>query len=131
MVERPIKKSERQAIAQSSEEGGEAQGTELTAKRDTPKPVRAKDKPPGGKSDERRSDDRKSKGKGKGGKRGSRDDDQPKAPANLATMRGPRPVKAQPEPEPVVDETPTDESLDEALTEETTDEATEGVESEA
>ncbi|MDX2215089.1 MAG: hypothetical protein SFY66_17510 [Oculatellaceae cyanobacterium bins.114] len=100
MVERPIKKSERQAIAQSTEEGGEAQGTELPPQRDTPKPVRAKDKPPG------KSDDHKSKGKGKG-KRGSREEDQPKAPGSLATMRGPRPVKAPPEePEPEVTEAP-------------------------
>lgn len=123
MVERPIKKSERQAVAPVTEEGGEAQETESPAKRDTPKPVRAKDKPPGqsdrsersDRSDDRRSDDRRSKGKGKG-KRGSRDDDQPKAPASLATMRGPRPVKA-----PVEESAP--EVTEEAIAEESTEEA--------
>ncbi|HEY9622751.1 MAG TPA: hypothetical protein V6C78_20505 [Crinalium sp.] len=132
MVERPIKKSERQAIADAaSPTEGETVETESRSAGDTangsPQP-RNVPRPTKGKKDERSKDERgKDKGRGKGrGK--SRGEDEPARPANLATQRGPRPVKAQ---EPVVEEV-APESTDETTPEsadESTAEATEAVES--
>ena len=98
MVERPIKKSERQA-APSSEPSSPTS--------DSKPSVPAKPQRSAGRSDERpagRSDDRAS-GRGK---RGSQDDE-PKQMTNPALMRGPKPVKApiapEPQPEAIVGET--------------------------
>ncbi len=77
MVERPIKKSERQA-AQQNENNGEATQA-------SPSPGRSTDR------NENRSRS-KDKGRGKGKDR----DEKPSAPVNPALMRGPRPVKPKP-----------------------------------
>lgn len=123
MVERPIKKSERQAIANASTAAGETLDSEPRAvngdaepssapkPRSIPRPSRLKDD----QGSESRGRDDKGKGKGKGR---SRDNDEPVRPASLATMRGPRPVQA---PEPVVEE----------VLPETTEELVEEVPSEA
>ena len=92
MVERPIKKSERQAKIES----GEISAPEPTSERPA---VRA-EKPSVGKG---------GGGKGKGRDKRDRDDDN-KPPANLALMRGPKPVMAK----PVVEEPPAEaEAADE------------------
>ncbi len=87
MVERPIKKSERQTVAEPSDvteevreaepsliEGSQDSVIESPKERDTPRPFRGKDK---------------TKGKGKGNK----PEDDRSRPANPALMRGPRPTK--------------------------------------
>lgn len=105
MVERPIKKSERQIaepndaqeapeFQQSSvEEGNVASSTPLPEKRKVIPPVAGKE-----------NSDSKGR-KGKGSKK-----EEPSAPVNLALMRGPKPSK--PKPPPVVaapaEETQTD-----------------------
>jgi hypothetical protein len=90
MVERPIKKSERQA-APSSEPSSPTS--------DSKPSVPAKPQRSAGRSDDRAS------GRGK---RGSQDDE-PKQMTNPALMRGPKPVKApiapEPQPEAIADET--------------------------
>jgi hypothetical protein len=81
MVERPIKKSERQAKADPIV-GGDAP-TQASEERARPT----------------RDNSNRDKERGKG--RGKRDDrDEAKPPANMALMRGPKPVKPKPEPEP-------------------------------
>ncbi len=75
MVERPVKKSERLAKAAAAGEDISAQPSE--------------------RSDERSERRKGGKGKGKGGSR----QEAPKPPVNPALMRGPKPVKAQPQPE--------------------------------
>ena len=81
MVERPIKKSERQAKADPIV-GADApvQASEERARPTRDNPNRDKDR---------------SKGRGKRDER-----DEAKPPANMALMRGPKPVKPKPEPEP-------------------------------
>lgn len=99
MVERPIKKSERQ-IAEPSN-AGEALETQQPSSEesnvevsDTPLPEKRKVIPPvPGKE--------KTKGRGKG----ARKEDEPSAPVNLALMRGPKPSKPKP---PVVGAPPED-----------------------
>lgn len=92
MVERPIKKSERQ-IAEPSDatEAPESQQPsvgEENATSSTPLPEKRKVIPPvAGKEN----------GKGKKG-RGSKKEDEPAAPTNLALMRGPKPSKPKPPP---------------------------------
>ncbi|KJH69388.1 hypothetical protein [Aliterella atlantica] len=106
MVERPIKKSERQ-IAEPSDakEAPESQqpsaGEENATSSSTPLPEKRKVIPPvAGKEN--------SKGrKGKGAKK----EDEPAAPVNLALMRGPKPSKPKPPPAVTTsspDETQTD-----------------------
>jgi hypothetical protein len=75
MAERPIKKSERLAKAAAAGEDVSAQPSE--------------------RSDDRPDRRKGGKGKGKGGSR----QEAPKSPVNPALMRGPKPVKAQPQPE--------------------------------
>lgn len=94
MVERPIKKSERQIAEPSNAE--EALETQQPSSEDsnveasdTPLPEKRKVIPPiPGKE--------KTKGRG----RGSQKEDEPSAPVNLALMRGPKPSKPKP---PVVE----------------------------
>ncbi len=83
MVERPIKKSERQAKIES----GEISAPEPTPER----PAVRTEKPSVGKGGGGKSGG----GKGKGKDKRDRDDDN-KPPANLALMRGPKPVMAKP-----------------------------------
>lgn len=97
MVERPIKKSERPAIAESQ---GDAAGAETTARR-------GRDE-----SREERGGNRSSRGKGDKGdkkRRGKRDQEQEeRPPVNPALMRGPKPVQIKP---PVVtQEAPVEET---------------------
>lgn len=81
MVERPIKKSERQTIAEPSDtepsaiESSSDANTQSSEERSTPKPFRGKDKIKG-----------KAKDK----------EDSRSTPVNLALMRGPKPTKPKP-----------------------------------
>ncbi len=111
MVERPIKKSERQAMAESStaEEVVETQptfeGVQPSEEREKPRPRLDKDKGKGKDKD---------KDRGRGGK--PKDDRESKSPTNLALMRGPKPTKPKP---PVVqeDQEETAENSDETTAE--------------
>lgn len=97
MVERPIKKSERQTVAEPSNtepsaiESSSDANTQPSEERSTPRPFRGKDKT-------------KEKGKGK-------QEDARSTAVNPALMRGPKPSKAKPplikKPE---SETPEDEA---------------------
>ncbi len=106
MVERPIKKSERQ-VAPPSDAGEETQETQPNAVEDslettTPSPEKRKVIPsiPG---------KEKAKGRGKGSNR----EEAAPPPMNMALMRGPKPVKSKPPvvtapPEEVSSEDPSD-----------------------
>jgi hypothetical protein len=94
MVDRPIKKADRQNPPVESD--------------GTPKSSEA----PSKKSSSNRGGD-------KGGKRDSNKRDEPRAPENLALMRGPKPSKAKP---PVIKEAP--EVGEDAATEDTSVDAT-------
>lgn len=109
MVERPIKKSERQVAEPSNadealetqqhssqESNVEAADTPLPEKRKVIPPVPGKEK---------------TKGRG----RNSQKEDEPSAPVNLALMRGPKPSK----PKPPVVEAPPEETEVEASLDET------------
>ena len=74
MVDRPIKKADRQNPPVESD--GNPTSSEAPAKK--------------------KSSDRESRGADKGGRRDSNKRDEPKAPENLALMRGPKPSKAKP-----------------------------------
>lgn len=104
MVERPIKKSERLAKAESAEETG-ASSLPSSEERRESRPARGRDKGGKGKG-----------GKGKGKGRG--EDEKPQA-INPALMRGPKPAKSQPPKEEVPEVT---EETSEAIAEETTPE---------
>lgn len=80
MVERPIKKSERLAKAESAE-GQEASSLPSSEERREVRPARGRDKG--------------SKGKGRGKDKGRGEEEKPQA-VNPALMRGPRPAKPQP-----------------------------------
>lgn len=101
MVERPIKKSERQA----NPEGSNNESRESSRDDNQGRPPRGR-----------------GKGKGKG-KKGGRQEEAPKA-VNPAFARPPKPSKPQ---APVVEETPAEETVaeTEAVTEETSEEVTE------
>ena len=101
MVERPIKKSERQ-IAPPSDAGEETQETQETqshAVEDSPEAAVA--------SPEKRKviPSVPGKEKAKGRERGSKREQEPAAPMNMALMRGPKPTK----PKPPVVTTPAEE----------------------
>ncbi|PSB25332.1 hypothetical protein [Stenomitos frigidus] len=103
MVERPIKKSERQAKP-------EGESSETVAKalptRNVERPTLSKDKEkktevaaPSREGDRREGDRGKGRGKGKGR------DEEPRQVMNPALLRGPKPTKPKPEPEvPEVEE---------------------------
>ncbi len=104
MVERPIKKSERQTVAPSSDVSEQVKGKERPSEESVD-------------STSRRSFQKKDRSKGKG-KRNQKDS----APTsvNPALVRGPKPIKAKP---PVLEETP--EETIEQTAEETTEETIE------
>ncbi len=119
MVERPIKKSEREA-AKQTDQSGMAPASEVApaqvapAASNVPKPVKKGDRPVGSEAgSEDRSEDRgrggKGQGKGRGKGRGRDSDDAPKAPFNPALVRGPKPT-AKVEAPPVAEETPSEEA---------------------
>ncbi len=103
MVDRPIKKADRQNPPVESD------GTPKSAEAPTKKSSSA------------------NRGADKGGKRDSNKRDEPRAPENLALMRGPKPSKAKPpvikaaDPEGSEDNEAT--TTDDVATEATTDEA--------
>lgn len=88
MVERPIKKADRQPKPEEND-GNQAK-----------------------ESDNRRSE--RSGGKESREKRGKRDSrkEEVKAPVNLALMRGPKPTKPKPEPEAIAEEVVVTESTE-------------------
>ncbi len=99
MVERPIKKADRQLNPETKET--------------TPSARQSDD------SDKKRSSrDSRDGGKGKRDKRGGRDEEV-KAPVNLALVRGPKPTKPQPVVEEVIAEVA--EASEEIAPEETTE----------
>jgi len=100
MVERPIKKADRQPNSEASES--------------TPKAQKFDD------SDNKRSNRGGGDKDKRGGKRGSRDEEV-KQPVNLALVRGPKPTKPQPIVEEVIAEV-SDEAAE--VPEETTPEET-------
>ncbi len=106
MVERPIKKSERQANPDASNSS-------------SPPPSRDERKDP---RDERQDRSTRVKGKGKG-KRGSREEE-PKQAVNPAFARPPKPSKAKP---PVIEEVAPEDSSTEETTGEVSEEKTEAV----
>ena len=117
MVDRPIKKSDREAAQQTNPSDDQP-----TAPKNTPKPIKKADRTDGGtsaKRDERddRSRGRKDKGKGRG--RGK--DDAPRTPMNPALMRGPKPTrKVEEVVEVAAEETITnDTALEEAVANDT------------
>jgi hypothetical protein len=97
MVERPIKKAERQPNSEATESAPKANKFDGSDKNSSTRN--------GGDSDRR----------GKRDKRGGRDEEV-KAPVNLALVRGPKPTKPQPVVEEVVAEV-TEESNPEETTE--------------
>lgn len=110
MVERPIKKSERQAASlEGNAEGTEVSSSDQSSKRE-PRRVLDRDKD----RDRRDRDGGRGKGKGKG--RGKDRDSfrEEEKPVNLALMRGPRPVKPQ-APEPPVEEATVEEVATEEI----------------
>ncbi len=130
MVERPIKKSERQAKIESGEvsapvlassEVSTVERTGEDAAVDAPKDTAPREKRTITVGADRMKDREPGKGKGKGRDKRDRDDaDRP--PANLALMRGPKPVQAKPPVEaPIVEATA--ESTDDAETAGTTETA--------
>ncbi|MEL6601662.1 MAG: hypothetical protein AAFP20_00370 [Cyanobacteria bacterium J06614_10] len=127
MVDRPIKKSDRDA-AQQSQSTDNSTDASSAEPRKTPRPIKKADRTDGGpdqrdRSEGRRDDRGRGKGKGKGRGRGK--DDAPKAPMNPALMRGPKPTKKVAEPE--VEET---EAADaEVANAEATEAATEATDS--
>ena len=102
MVDRPIKKSDRDA----------AQSAEPTEARKVPAPIKKADRTDGGPASEGsgggRDENRGGRGKGRGKGRGRGKDDAPKAPMNPALMRGPKPTKKLEEPEAPVEVAVTD-----------------------
>ncbi len=105
MVERPIKKSERQAITPNSDVGQEAKGQE--------RPTEERIDPTTSASGERsapRSFQKKDRAKGRG--KGNQQESRP-ASVNPALMRGPKPTKPKP---PVIQETP-ETAIEDSVTE--------------
>ncbi|MEL6856511.1 MAG: hypothetical protein AAFO83_15590, partial [Cyanobacteria bacterium J06607_13] len=125
MVDRPIKKSDRDAAqqSQSTENSTDASSAEP---RKTPRPIKKADRTDGGPTKSDRSEgkrDDRGRGKGRGKGRGRGKDDAPKAPMNPALMRGPKPTKKVAEPE--VEETAAEEvAAEETAPEETAPEET-------
>jgi hypothetical protein len=111
MVERPIKKSERQAKTDESSSGGDRPTSEASPRESgTARPTRDKDRG-------------KDRGKGKG-KKGSREEE-PRQAVNPALVRGPRPTRPQPPVEEVQPEVHQEAVAEESTdTPETTDEET-------
>ncbi len=120
MVERPIKKSERQTENPSTSSDATPQASDSKPSA-PPKPQRSSERSddrPSGRSDDRPAG-RNDRSSGRG-KRGSQDDE-PKQMMNPALMRGPKPVKAPiaPEPQPEAIEETTEETTEAAIGETT------------
>ncbi len=101
MVDRPIKKADRQNPPVESD--GNPKSSEAPKKKS--------------------SENRESRGADKGGRRDSNKRDEPRAPENLALMRGPKPSKAKPpvmkEAEPEIsEETATEDAAEATATDE-------------
>ena len=103
MVERPIKKSERQAKpdGESNESVAKALPTTLPT-RNVDRPTLSKDRPKVAETDREKESDR-SKGKGRG--KGKGREEEPRQMVSPALARGPKPTKPKP-PEPEVEEIP-------------------------
>ena len=116
MVDRPIKKSDREAAQQTNPSDDQPK-----AARDIPKPVKKADRTDEGTSSQRNDrDDRARGGKGKGKGRGRGKDDAPRTPMNPALMRGPKPTKKVEEVvEVAAEETVVEDTATEAIAEET------------
>ncbi|EDX87658.1 hypothetical protein S7335_5368 [Synechococcus sp. PCC 7335] len=122
MVDRPIKKSDREAAQQTNPSDDQPK-----AARDIPKPIKKADRTDGGTSSKREDrDDRGRGGKGKGKGRGRGKDNAPRTPMNPALMRGPKPTKKVEEVvEAAAEETiPEDTATEETAAEETATEET-------
>ncbi len=138
MVERPIKKSDRQAIASNTDvteavketegQAQEASHDEISpspSARNTPRPILGKEgKDRGTDRDRDRDNDRgtdrdRDRGRGKGRGKGNQREESRPSNVNPALMRGPKPTKPKPpvlqEPEPE-----TTEASDTVTEEETT-----------
>ncbi|MEM8501824.1 MAG: hypothetical protein AAF716_01565 [Cyanobacteria bacterium P01_D01_bin.1] len=128
MVDRPIKKSDREAAQQANptdnqSTNDQAKDDQPKAARSTPKPIKKSDRTDGGrKSSDSQSDsgDRGRGGKGRGKGRGRGKDDAPKAPMNPALMRGPKPTKKVEVEEVAAEEVAAEEGIAAEGTEETT-----------
>jgi hypothetical protein len=124
MVERPIKKSERQTTNQPSSDAAGFQESEAPDAGASNSEERVRSRPSRDKSD------RNDKGSDRGGDRGDRgkrkgrgrdqEDDRARTPVNPALMRGPKPTQPKPpvvQPEPEVEENSTTEVDSEVATE--------------
>ena len=121
MVERPIKKSERQATEQPSSDAAGFQESETPDSGARNSEERGRSRP------SRDKGDRNDKGGDRGGDRGKRkgkgrdqEDDRARTPVNPALMRGPKPTQPKPpvvQPEPEVEESSTVEADSEVATE--------------
>ncbi|MEL6939389.1 MAG: hypothetical protein AAFO84_09370, partial [Cyanobacteria bacterium J06598_1] len=115
MVDRPIKKSDREAAQQNPSADSQSAESKPAPVSNVPPPIKKADRKDGGpKSDsgdqgeryDRDRDDRGRGGKGRGKGRGRGKGDAPKTPTNPALMRGPKPTKKVEAPEePEVEET--------------------------
>ncbi len=119
MVERPIKKSERQVVTKSNDVVEEALDTE-------PRTIEGATDPTTQSPEEQNTKQRplpvKDKTKGKEGKgRGDRqkDDQSSRPPVNPALLRGPKPTKPKPPVITKTQETTESDSVDQATQEET------------
>jgi hypothetical protein len=100
MVERPIKKSERQASSVPDQASSGSDQTEVKSETRSSLPPPIKDK----ERKERKEDRPPRKGKSEGGRGKGAREELPAKPANLALMRGPKPVKPKlVEEEPVAE----------------------------
>ena len=117
MVERPIKKSERQATDKPSSDAAGFQESEAADSGARNSEERGRSRPSRDKGD--RNDKGGDRGKRKGRGR-DQEDDRAKTPANPALMRGPKPTQPKPpvvQPEPEVEENATAEADSEVATE--------------
>ncbi|MBD2099150.1 hypothetical protein H6F90_29230 [Trichocoleus sp. FACHB-591] len=125
MVERPIKKSERQVADNPSSDAAGFQGSEASDSDTRNSEERVRSRPSRDKSD--RNDKGSDRGSGRGGDRDKRkgrgrdqEDDRARTPVNPALMRGPKPTQPKPpvvQPEPEVEENATAEADSEVATE--------------
>nr|WP_290223122.1 hypothetical protein [Trichocoleus desertorum] len=125
MVERPIKKSERQVADNPSSDAAEFQGSEASDSGTRNSEERGRSRPSRDKAD--RNDKGSDRSGDRGGDRGKRkgrgrdqEDDRARTPVNPALMRGPKPTQSKPpvvQPEPEVEENSTVEADSEVATE--------------
>ncbi|MBD3882210.1 hypothetical protein IFO70_10610 [Phormidium tenue FACHB-886] len=122
MVERPIKKSERQQMVEASSAEGSSNAQATTGQApsgDRAPKIRSKED-----REQEGSRDR-DRGKGKGKGKGNRYEEE-KKPVNMALMRGPRPAQPKaPVEEPPVEELAAPSQASEVTTEVTSEESPE------